>query len=186
MGEEQSRRESTIITRHIMHFLISNGLTWAVIILGASTANAFNPSPRQCASPNSVAVDETAATATSTRRSFFASTIRDVAAPVIGIAVASWSQPHPAAAKEVDCFDDCFQNCKLIAPKDQQYCLDTCKDYCDQPDRRDGLSGSVSSEGGETGILGLGTTVKGEDKPPEVKIPGLDFTKGSGKKLIGY
>ena len=89
-------------------------------------------------------------------------------------------------AKEADCFQDCFKNCKQIAPKDQQYCLDTCKEYCDQTDRRDGLSGSVSSEGGETGILGLNTVVKGEDKPPEIKIPGLDFTSGSGKKLIGY
>jgi len=34
--------------------------------------------------------------------------------------------------------------------------------------------------------LGLNTVVKGEDKPPEIKIPGLDFSSGSGKKLIGY
>jgi len=27
---------------------------------------------------------------------------------------------------------------------------------------------------------------KGEDKPPQVKLPGLDFSSGGGKKLIGY
>lgn len=176
----------------------STSLIWAVIILAAAatTADAFNPS-RQCASssaspnPNSAATSTTetstsAAAVTSTRRSFFAAAVRAVAAPAVGVAVASASQPQPAAAKEADCFDDCFKNCQLIAPKDQQYCLDTCKDYCDQPDRRDGLSGSVNSEGGEMGILGLTTVVKGEDKPPEFKMPGLDFSKGSGKKLIGY
>ena len=178
-----------------MRFHVSTSLIWAVIILAAAStgANAFNPS-RQCASsssPNSAATSTTetstsAASVTSTRRSFFAAAVRDVAAPVVGIAVASLSQPQPAAAKEADCFEDCFQNCKRIAPKDQQYCLDTCRDYCDQSDRRDGLSGSVSSEGGEMGILGLSTVVKGEDKPPEFKMPGLDFSKGSGKKLIGY
>eukprot|EP00561_Arcocellulus_cornucervis_P011685 CAMPEP_0185811830 /NCGR_PEP_ID=MMETSP1322-20130828/8538_1 /TAXON_ID=265543 /ORGANISM="Minutocellus polymorphus, Strain RCC2270" /LENGTH=180 /DNA_ID=CAMNT_0028508315 /DNA_START=131 /DNA_END=673 /DNA_ORIENTATION=+ len=180
-----------------MRFHVSTGLIWAVIILAAASpgANAFNPS-RQCASSsslnsNSAATSTTetstsAASVTSTRRSFFAAAVRDVAAPVAGIAVASLSQPQPAAAKEADCFEDCFQNCKRIAPKDQQYCLDTCTDYCDQPDRRDGLSGSVNSEGGEMGILGLTTVVKGEDKPPAFKMPGLDFSKGSGKKLIGY
>jgi len=44
----------------------------------------------------------------------------------------------------------------------------------------------VSSEGGEVGILGFNTVVKGEDKPPEVKLPGLDFSSGKGKKLLGY
>eukprot|EP00804_Cyclotella_cryptica_P013827 CCRYP_020882-RA/>CCRYP_020882-RA protein AED:0.10 eAED:0.10 QI:0/0.6/0.66/1/0.2/0.16/6/1318/488 len=77
-------------------------------------------------------------------------------------------------------------NCKLIAPKDPQYCQSNCEDYCSQPDRTDGLSGSVSSSGGETGILGTTTVVKGEDKPPQVKIPGLDFTSDKGRKLIGY
>jgi len=170
-----------------MRFHVSSSLILAVTIIlaASSTANAFNLS-RQCASPSSAAATTETTSTTSTRRSFFAAAVRDVAAPVVGIAIASASQPRPATAKEVECFDDCFKNCKLIAPKDQQYCLDTCKDYCDQPDRRDGLSGSVSSEGGETGILGLNTVVRGEDKPPEVKIPGLDFTKGSGKKLIGY
>lgn len=67
-----------------------------------------------------------------------------------------------------------------------RYCTENCKSYCDQPDRNDGLSGSVSSAGGETGILGTYTVVKGEDKPPSIKIPGLDFSSDEGKKLIGY
>jgi hypothetical protein len=70
--------------------------------------------------------------------------------------------------------------------KDPQYCQSNCQDYCAQEDRTDGLSGSVSSSGGETGILGTTTVVKGEDRPPQVKIPGLDFTSDKGKKLIGY
>ncbi|KAL7448707.1 hypothetical protein ACHAWC_000850 [Mediolabrus comicus] len=85
-----------------------------------------------------------------------------------------------------DCMSDCEKNCKLIAPKDPEYCRSSCFDYCQQPDRTDGLSGSVSSEGGETGIFGTNTVVKGEDKPPQLKIPGLDFTSANGKKLIGY
>ena len=54
----------------------------------------------------------------------------------------------------------------------------------------DGLSGSVSSASGEVGILGgtfgQGTVAKGEDKPPSVNLPGLDFSSASGRKLIGY
>ena len=34
--------------------------------------------------------------------------------------------------------------------------------------------------------MGTYTVVKGEDKPPEIKIPGLDFTSTKGKKLLGY
>ena len=104
-------------------------------------------------------------------------------------AVVSSVAIEPALA-EADCFTDCFKNCRMIAPKDLSYCQVTCKEYCDQTDRNDGLSGSVSSSGGEVGILdgtfGTGTVVKGEDKPPSLALPGLDFTKGDGKKLIGY
>jgi hypothetical protein len=75
--------------------------------------------------------------------------------------------PLPALAA-ADCFQDCMKNCKLIAPKDPNYCLANCKGYCEQEDRSDGLSGSVSSAGGEVGILGgsfgQGTVAKGEDK----------------------
>ena len=85
-----------------------------------------------------------------------------------------------------DCYSDCLKNCKAIAPKDTAYCTENCKAYCEQDDRTDGLSGSVNSSGGETGILGTYTVVKGEDKPPQIKIPGLDFSSEKGKKLIGY
>jgi hypothetical protein len=54
----------------------------------------------------------------------------------------------------------------------------------------DGLSGSISASSGEVGILGgtfgQGTVVKGQDKPPSVTLPGLDFTGESGRKLLGY
>jgi hypothetical protein len=46
--------------------------------------------------------------------------------------------------------------------------------------------GRSASDNGETGILGLTTVVKGEDKPPQLNLPGLDFSTGAGKKLIGY
>ena len=148
-----------------------------------SHVNAFNPLGQQGQHKNKQQAAAQVVSAEDTddallpRRSFLAA---------MAVTASSLLFSQEASAKEVDCFQDCFKNCKQIAPKDQQYCLDTCKDYCDQTDRRDGLSGSVSSEGGETGILGLNTVVKGEDKPPEIKIPGLDFTSGSGKKLIGY
>lgn len=98
--------------------------------------------------------------------------------------------PEAALAAPADCYADCVKNCKLIAPKDPEYCQSSCREYCDRDDRSDGLSGSVSSEGGEVGILGgafgTGTVVKGQDKPPSVSLPGLDFTSSKGKKLIGY
>mmetsp|Transcript_3186 Transcript_3186/g.3823 ORF Transcript_3186/g.3823 Transcript_3186/m.3823 type:complete len:171 (+) Transcript_3186:88-600(+) len=85
-----------------------------------------------------------------------------------------------------DCMKDCLKNCKQVAPKDPEYCLENCRGYCDQDDRNDGLSGSVSSDGGEMGILGISTVVKGEDKPPSISIPGLDFNSEKGRKLLGY
>lgn len=105
--------------------------------------------------------------------------------------VAATSSLFPVKAlAAADCFADCFKNCKLIAPKDLDYCNAECRDYCAQEDRTDGLSGSVSSSGGEVGILGgtfgSGTVVKGEDKPPSITLPGLDFSSAAGKKLIGY
>jgi hypothetical protein len=81
---------------------------------------------------------------------------------------------------------DCLKNCNVLAPKDPAYCKENCDSYCAQEDREDGLSGSVSSSRGETGILGFGTVVKGEDKPPSISLPGLDFTSDKGRKLIGY
>jgi len=98
-------------------------------------------------------------------------------------------QPQSALAV-VDCMTDCLKNCKKIAPKDSDYCVMTCKDYCAQDDRTDGLSGSVSAASGEVGILGgtfgQGTVAIGDDRPPRFTLPGLDFTTSSGKRLIGY
>ena len=112
------------------------------------------------------------------------------AAVVTGIgsllSVAATATAPLVANAAPDCMTDCIKSCKLIAPKDVGYCTDTCTSYCDQTDRADGLSGSVSSANGETGILGLTTVVKGEDRPPQVTLPGLDFSSGAGKKLLGY
>mmetsp|Transcript_8282 Transcript_8282/g.20352 ORF Transcript_8282/g.20352 Transcript_8282/m.20352 type:complete len:199 (+) Transcript_8282:76-672(+) len=113
---------------------------------------------------------------TSSRRSFII---------VAGAALFSTSVVGEADAA-ADCFTDCQKECKIIAPKDPEYCQSSCQEYCAQSDRTDGLSGSVSSTGGETGILGTTTVVKGEDKPPGIKIPGLDFSSDKGRKLLGY
>lgn len=106
-----------------------------------------------------------------------------VGAAVVGVN----SQPAWAAA---DCVTDCLKNCKKIAPKDPDYCNMNCNEYCSQEDRTDGLSGSVSAANGEVGILGgsfgQGTVPKGEDKPPSINLPGLDFSSEKGKKLLGY
>lgn len=127
------------------------------------------------------------ATATFTRRNWM-DTIKT------GVVLISSQQlllhPKVVSAKP-DCYTDCYKNCIALAPKDNAYCSESCTDYCSQDDRQDGLSGSVSSEKGEVGILGgsfgTGTVVKGQDKPPVLgKIPGLDFTSESGKKMIGY
>mmetsp|Transcript_50825 Transcript_50825/g.146657 ORF Transcript_50825/g.146657 Transcript_50825/m.146657 type:complete len:157 (-) Transcript_50825:21-491(-) len=95
-----------------------------------------------------------------------------------------------SSAAAADCFSDCNKNCLKIAPKDKDYCSMTCTDYCAQDDRTDGLSGSVSAAGGEVGILGgtfgQGTVPKGEDKPPSVNLPFLNFDSDQGRKLIGY
>jgi len=99
--------------------------------------------------------------------------------------------PPANAANKPDCYTDCNKNCRKAVPNDtSNYCRDTCLEYCQQDDRRDGLSGSVSSEGGEMGILGggfgQGTVVQGEDKPPTLlQIPGLNFQSAQGKKLLG-
>jgi hypothetical protein len=100
--------------------------------------------------------------------------------------VTTLSSPLLSIAAPTDCYTDCMKNCNIVAPNNKVYCTDNCISYCEQDDRTDGLSGSISSTGGETGILGLGTVVKGEDKPPQIKLPGLDFSSSSGKKLIGY
>jgi hypothetical protein len=113
------------------------------------------------------------------------------AAALFVVAAAAAAAPPTANAAPTDCLGDCMKNCKLIAPKDDgSYCRETCDDYCSQTDRTDGLSGSVSGDSGEVNMLGgtygVGTVVKGEDKPPSLNIPGLDFFSKEGRKIIGY
>ena len=64
--------------------------------------------------------------------------------------MAALTMPTAASAK-VDCVQDCLQNCARLAGGSLGYCKNSCLDYCDQPDRKDGLSGSVSSDGAEFG-----------------------------------
>jgi hypothetical protein len=47
---------------------------------------------------------------------------------------------------------DCLRNCNKVAPGSPDYCKESCTDYCAETDRKDGLSGSVSDEGGEVSI----------------------------------
>ena len=57
-----------------------------------------------------------------------------------------------SAFAAVDCMTNCQQNCNRNAPGSKDYCKESCLDYCAQPDRKDGLSGSVSSDGAEVFI----------------------------------
>jgi hypothetical protein len=119
-----------------------------------------------------------------TSRRFFLGLIMTV-----GTVASAVGRPEAAFAA-ADCFADCVKNCKKIAPKDNEYCVVTCSDYCSQEDRKDGLSGSISAENGEVGILGgtfgQGTVPNGEDRPPSISLPGLDFNSDKGRKLLGY
>jgi hypothetical protein len=132
-------------------------------------------------------MDQPAAASCSSRRDVFSQWIRT---SISAATCAAVLVPAPASAKP-DCYTDCLKNCKTIAPNNMDYCQNSCIEYCQQPDREDGLSGSVSAVKGETGILGgtfgQGTVPKGEDKPPSlVRLPGLDFSSDAGRKLIGY
>ena len=80
-----------------------------------------------------------------------------------------------------DCFEDCLSNCNRVAPKSKAYCTSTCEEYCAQGDRKDGLSGSASSENAEIGwysYLNIESRLKGEtagvvygeDKPPDLGV----------------
>merc|ERR1719203_1426045 len=63
------------------------------------------------------------------RRSFFAAFAASAAATTAAVVA-----PPAATAAPADCFKDCLQNCNLIAPKDPQYCKDSCVNYCSQSD----------------------------------------------------
>jgi len=96
---------------------------------------------------------------------------------VLFAAVAAPLAPLRSSAA-VDCLQDCQSNCFRVAPKSGRYCLDSCAEYCDQPDRRDGLSGSISNDAAEVGwasaydpkrfLPGQSPqgVVYGEDRPP--------------------
>lgn len=78
----------------------------------------------------------------------------------------------PLNAQAVDCYKDCSRNCLKVAPGSADYCKESCTEYCAQDDRTDGLSGSISNTGGETGIFG-GSPIEGgnsvtreSDRPP--------------------
>jgi hypothetical protein len=168
--------------------LISCWLYMAIVLLtlfakGSTKIDALSQSPL------STGRNGSPVTTTHSRRSVLHQWMMATAAatltPVVVVLL-----PSTSAQAAADCYMDCLKNCKTIAPMDSAYCQDTCSDYCAQPDRKDGLSGSVSSEEGEVGILGgtfgTGTVVKGEDKPPAFNVPGLDFTNTQGRKLLGY
>jgi hypothetical protein len=125
-----------------------------------------------------------------TRRSLFRQCATSTAASLVVTTTIASNPSLALAAQQADCYTDCVQNCRALAPKDTAYCQESCRDYCDQTDRQDGLSGSIGAAQGEVGILGgtfgTGTVVKGADKPPTIVLPGLDFTSSAGKKLIGY
>ena len=69
----------------------------------------------------------------------------------------------------IDCNKDCVKSCVKVAPGSTDYCVESCRSYCNQDDRQDGLSGSVDASRGETGLFGGsidGTVTQGDDKPP--------------------
>ena len=73
-----------------------------------------------------------------------------------------------SALAAADCTKDCVRNCIRVAPGNEEYCRAECDDYCAQPDREDGLSGSISADKGYVGLSSpLGGTVEyGQDRPP--------------------
>ena len=83
-------------------------------------------------------------------------------------------QPLSAAA-EVDCLSDCLSNCRRLAAGSQEYCRTSCSDYCAQDDRKDGLSGSVSTEGAE---FGFASSFKNPFAPQKPTVYGADTPPG--------
>lgn len=103
-----------------------------------------------------------------------------------GLAGSAWTRRAVASAivaiglplsslAAVDCQKDCVKNCLIAAPNSGEYCTSSCSDYCEDPEREDGLSGSKSAAKGETGIFGGsidGTTIK--DLPPKSPFTIID------------
>ena len=92
-------------------------------------------------------------------------------------AAATFVSTTPLVANAAaDCMKTCLSNCARNAPGSGDYCKESCNDYCGQDDRKDGLSGSISTEGAEFGFAssfklpgsaeGIKPTIYGDDKPP--------------------
>jgi len=89
-------------------------------------------------------------------------------------AVCAALPPAAAFAAGADCLTTCRGNCNRLAGGSKAYCEESCLEYCAQDDRKDGLSGSVSTEGSEFGFASSfknpfapqKPTVYGDDKPP--------------------
>ena len=120
----------------------------AVIALTTSAAALTPPLPRHC---------------TPSRRT------------LLGTAAAAFLPPVTAATAAVDCLQDCLQNCARLAGGSLDYCKTSCIDYCDQDDRRDGLSGSVSSDAAE---FGWASAFKNPLEPPKPVVYGTDRPPG--------
>ena len=176
-GDQRSRHHSFLVGKNLQEdmkpreLIMTKGRTRSLLLILClcSASFAWN-------------VGHMPATTTTTRRTLLGSAFTGGMAHLVLLPI------QPALAKE-DCYKDCYKNCRAIVPNDSSsYCEDNCRDYCSQPDRTDGLSGSVSAASGEVGILGgtfgTGTVVKGEDKPPAVSLPGLDFTSPQGRMMI--
>ena len=91
-----------------------------------------------------------------------------------------------------DCAETCLSNCARNAPGSSDYCKESCAEYCGQKDRKDGLSGSVSTEGAEFGYASsfklpgsdeaIKPTVYGDDKPPG--LPDVFGLNGALRKAV--
>ena len=68
---------------------------------------------------------------------------RAVIAGAASFAVTAFPQVSLAAA---DCMAECKKSCNKVAPNSGGYCESSCVEYCAQDDRRDGLSGSLTSQ----------------------------------------
>lgn len=67
-----------------------------------------------------------------TRRQTLSSSLRWLVGATM---ISTATTPTMAFAAPAECYQDCFSNCKAIAPKNLEYCKETCQDYCSQTDR---------------------------------------------------
>tara|TARA_B100000780_G_C21021651_1_gene409484 strand:+ start:240 stop:743 length:504 start_codon:yes stop_codon:yes gene_type:complete len=91
-----------------------------------------------------------------------------------------------ASFAAADCMQTCKKSCAREAPGSQAYCQSSCDDYCGQDDRKDGLSGSVSTEGSEFGWQSSFKNPLAEQKPSNFGDdlpPGLPDLFGVKKAL---